>query len=83
MERGLLSHRLQGIRVKWVPTKAVDDVDAADLRSRGSQRMGEVKVVVEPVTEIKLTKAGKFMAVINLTSKQSNASTGASEYVDH
>ncbi|WP_372716745.1 phenylacetate--CoA ligase family protein [Novipirellula sp.] len=71
------------IRVKVVPTEAFTAADVADIQNRVQQRMGEVEVVVQPVTEIPRSKAGKFKAVINLTSQNTSTNTGASEYVAH
>lgn len=55
------------IRVKVVPSDGFSASDIQDIVHRVQQRLGErVKVVVEPVTNIPRTKAGKFQAVISL-----------------
>ncbi len=82
-EGQVIQESLSRIRVKVVPTDDFDEADIRDIQQRVMQRMGTVEVVVEPVTEIPRTKAGKFKAVINLALKDGGENTGAAQHVAH
>ena len=73
IEGQIIQEALDLIRVKVVPTEGFDQLDEIDIKKRIEQRLGEsVKVIVETVSEIPRTKAGKFKAVIsNLNSNNS------------
>ena len=65
-EGQIIQEALDLIRVKVVPSDDFGQTDVQDIVHRVQQRLGEqVKVEVEPVTEIPRTKAGKFQAVIS------------------
>jgi phenylacetate-CoA ligase len=70
-EGQIIQEALDYIRVKVVPTDDFGILDVQDIVQRVQQRLGEkVKVVVEPVSVIPRTKAGKFQAVVsNLKNK--------------
>ena len=73
VEGQIIQEALDLIRVKIVPTSDFDQTDIVNVEKRMKQRLGEsVKVIVETVSEIPRTKAGKFKAVIsNLNSNNS------------
>jgi phenylacetate-CoA ligase len=68
VEGQIIQEALDLIRVRVVPTSAFSPVDVADIESRIKQRLGSVQVIVEKVSEIPRSKAGKFKAVISLLS---------------
>jgi phenylacetate-CoA ligase len=71
-EAQIIQEVLDRVRVKVVPCAGFGDADVRDIMARVQQRLGkEVKVIVEPVTEIPRTKAGKFQAVVSLLSQPS------------
>lgn len=66
-EGQIIQEELRRIRVKVVTTNGFGDADTEDIIRRVQQRLGvDVEVVVEPVSEIPRTKAGKFQAVVSL-----------------
>jgi phenylacetate-CoA ligase len=70
IEGQIIQEALDFIRVKVVPSDGFGAADIQDIVHRVHQRLGEkVEVVVEPVTEIPRTKAGKFQAVISHLDK--------------
>ena len=65
-EGQIIQEALDSIRVKVVPVGNFGEDDISDIVNRIQQRLGKnVKVMVEPVSEIPRTKAGKFKAVIS------------------
>jgi phenylacetate-CoA ligase len=71
-EGQIVQETLDRVRVKVVPCAGFGDADVRDIMARVQQRLGkEVKVIVEPVTEIPRTKAGKFQAVVSLLAHES------------
>lgn len=64
-EAQIIQEALDRIRVKVVPAHGFAPRHVADLEARVRDRLGEVRVVVERVTEIPRTSAGKFKAVIS------------------
>jgi len=69
VEGQIIQEALDQIRVKVVPAKRFDAADIADIENRIKQRLGSVCVVVETVSEIPRSKAGKFKAVVSLLDK--------------
>jgi phenylacetate-CoA ligase len=70
VEGQIIQESLDLIRIKVVPTESFNESDEIDIKKRIHQRLGEsVKVVVEPVTEIPRSQAGKFKAVISNINK--------------
>ncbi len=71
VEGQIIQEELDLIRVKVVPTSDFNQSDCLEIEKRIQQRLGaSVKVIVETVSEIPRTKAGKFKAVIsNLNSE--------------
>lgn len=70
VEGQIIQDALDLIRVKVVPTDGFNQSDEIDIKKRIEQRLGaSINVVVETVTEIPRTKAGKFKAVISLLNK--------------
>jgi phenylacetate-CoA ligase len=66
-EAQIIQESLNSIRVKVVTTQGFGENDVNDITHRIHQRLGpDVKVIVEPVSGIARTKAGKFQAVISL-----------------
>ncbi|HMN01028.1 MAG TPA: hypothetical protein PKC99_18655 [Anaerolineales bacterium] len=64
-EGQIVQEALDLIRVKVVPSGAFEQDDIDEIIHRVQQRLSNVKVIVEPVSEIPRTKAGKFQAVIS------------------
>lgn len=69
VEGQIIQEALDRIRVKIVPAKDFGPQDESNVIGRIQQRLGEVRVIVETVSEIPRTKAGKFKAVISLLNK--------------
>lgn len=66
-EGQIVQETLDRIRVRVVTTGDFGESDVVDITNRIKQRLGkEVTVIVEPVTSVPRTKAGKFKAVISL-----------------
>jgi phenylacetate-CoA ligase len=82
-EGQIIQETIRRIRVKVVPTDGFDQQDVEDIRNRVRQRVGDIEVIVEPVSEIPRTKAGKFKAVINLALDEAEQADGVSGHVAH
>lgn len=66
-EGQIVQEELDRIRVKVVPSQGFGPADVQDVIQRVQQRLGpSVTVVVEEVTSIPRTKAGKYKAVVGL-----------------
>lgn len=66
-EGQIIQEALNRIRVKVVTTDGFNESDINDITDRIRHRLGlDVEVIVEPVSSIPRTKAGKFKAVISL-----------------
>jgi phenylacetate-CoA ligase len=71
-EAQVVQETLTRIRVKVVPDAGFGAADAADIMRRTQLRLGpRVDVIVEPVSEIPRTSAGKFRAVVSLVQQPS------------
>jgi phenylacetate-CoA ligase len=70
LEGQVIQEALERIRVKVVPVVGFGERDVTEIQKRIRQRLGDVEVTVEPVSEIPRTKAGKFRAVVSLLQKQ-------------
>ncbi len=68
-EGQIIQEALDRIHVKVVPTDGFSTDDTNDIVHRIQQRLGDVRVVVEPVAEIPRTNAGKFQAVVSHLNK--------------
>jgi len=82
-EGQVIQETLSRIRVKVVTTDGFGESDINDIQQRIKQRMGNVDVIVEPVSEIPRTKAGKFKAVINQVTSETGQTKGATQHVAH
>ncbi|MFK8110708.1 MAG: phenylacetate--CoA ligase family protein [Rubripirellula sp.] len=82
-EGQIIQETLSRIRVKVVTTEGFGEDDVANIVHRVEQRVGDVEVIVEPVSAIPRTKAGKFKAVINLTLDGSEPTSEVTEHVAH
>lgn len=82
-EGQVIQETLSRIRVKVVTSDGFGESDIRDIQERVKQRMGEVEVIVEPVSEIPRTKAGKFKAVINQALEETQQANGATQHVAH
>lgn len=72
-EGQIIQEELDRIRVKVVASEGFGPGDMQDVVNRVRQRLGPlVNVVVEQVTEIPRTKAGKFQAVVGLPKEKRN-----------
>jgi phenylacetate-CoA ligase len=66
-EGQIIQEELRRIRVKVVTANGFGEADTQDIIRRVQQRLGaQVEVIVEPVSNIPRTKAGKFQAVVSL-----------------
>lgn len=66
IEGQIIQETLDQIRVKIVPTEGFEEADKIDIANRIHQRLGnQVIVIVELVSSIERTNAGKFKAVIS------------------
>jgi phenylacetate-CoA ligase len=66
-EGQIIQEELRRIRVKVVTANGFGEADTQDIVRRVQQRLGaQVEVIVEPVSDIPRTKAGKFQAVVSL-----------------
>jgi phenylacetate-CoA ligase len=71
-EGQIIQETLDRIRVKVVPTVGFGTVDSENIIDRVRLRLGNnVNVIVEPVSEIHRTAAGKFRAVISHLRQES------------
>jgi phenylacetate-coenzyme A ligase PaaK-like adenylate-forming protein len=70
IEGQIIQEELRRIRVKVVTTSGFASADTQEIIRRVQQRLGsQVDVIVEPVTNIARTKAGKFQAVVSLLQR--------------
>lgn len=63
-EAQIVQEALDRIRVRYIPVAGFTSADSLSLTERIRERMGQVNVVLEEVTEIPRTANGKFRAVI-------------------
>lgn len=66
VEGQIIQEALDRIRVKVVPANGFGAEDEANIAGRIRQRLGDVQVILETVTEIPRTKSGKFKAVVSM-----------------
>jgi phenylacetate-CoA ligase len=71
VEGQIVQEALDRIRAVVVPTAEFGQPDVRDIQQRIKQRLGDVEVVVERVSEIPRTRAGKFKAVVSHLSTDS------------
>jgi phenylacetate-CoA ligase len=71
VEGQIVQEALDRIRAVVVPTAEFGQQDVRDIQQRIKQRLGDVEVVVERVSEIPRTRAGKFKAVVSHLSTDS------------
>lgn len=78
-EGQIVQETLHRVRVKVVATEGFGAADVQDIIRRVQQRLGtEVEVVVETVSKIPRTAAGKFKAVVSLLPKDGVVTNGGS-----
>ena len=63
-EAQIIQETLERVRVTFVPTSAFSPCDEQLIVQRVKDRMGDVEVVMEPVTQIPRGINGKFRVVI-------------------
>lgn len=63
-EAQIVQDALERVRIRYVPAAGFTPAAARTLVERLQARMGPVAVVLEPVTEVPRTAAGKFRAVV-------------------
>jgi phenylacetate-CoA ligase len=63
-EAQIIQEALRRVRVRYVPAPGFTDADGKSIVERLRERMGDVAVVLEVVSEIPRTSSGKFQAVI-------------------
>jgi phenylacetate-CoA ligase len=64
LEAQIVQESLERIKVRYVPTDGFNAKDAASITERLRDRMGDVDVVLEPLTQLPRTSNGKFRAVV-------------------
>jgi phenylacetate-CoA ligase len=64
LEAQIVQERIDRIRIRYVPAPGFSDASAASLVKRVCDRLGQVDVVLEAVTEVPRTRQGKFRAVL-------------------
>ena len=64
LEAQIIQERLDTIRVRYVPSEGFSPSDGAAVVERLRERMGDVRVVLEPVPAIPRNDNGKFRAVV-------------------
>jgi len=69
-EAQIIQEALDCVRVRYVPTADFRSEHESIIINRLQARMGGVKVVMEPVTEVPREPNGKFRAVICRLSKE-------------
>jgi len=73
-EAQIIQESLDRIRVRFVPTPKYTPQDGLAIGRRLQDRVGEMKIVLEPVEHIPRSANGKFRAVIsNLATEQSES----------
>lgn len=73
----IIQEALDSILVKVVPASGFGPSDIQEVTARIQQRLGaQVKVTVEPVDHIPVTKSGKFKAVVSLLKDQAALKAG-------
>jgi phenylacetate-CoA ligase len=68
-EAQIIQESLQQIRVRYVPSPQFTARDGRSIIEQLQARLGSVEVILEPVSFIPRTAAGKFQAVISLLPK--------------
>ncbi len=63
-EAQIIQETLDRVRIKFVPAPDYTDAAGASIADRVRDRLGQVDVVLEPVSTIPRTSRGKFRAVI-------------------
>jgi len=76
IEAQIIQDSLKSIRVKYVPAADFSESSLKHLTAGICERMGDVKVVYEQVTQIPRTSRGKFQAVISNLSTTNNHIAG-------
>ena len=77
VEGQIIQETLDRIRARVVPATGFGEADVKDIEHRIRQRLGDVDVLVERVSEIPRTQAGKFKAVVSLLSTGKGVQTVA------
>lgn len=71
IEAQIIQNSLKEINVKYVPAENFEQESTKDLAERLRERMGDIEVKFEQVTQIPRTDRGKFRAVIcNLSAEE-------------
>jgi phenylacetate-CoA ligase len=63
-EAQIIQERVDQVRVRYVPDAGFDNQAKLSIIKRLQERMGNVEVLLEPVTQIPRTANGKFRAVL-------------------
>jgi phenylacetate-CoA ligase len=70
-EAQIIQEALDYVRVRYVPTPDFGPENESVITQRLKARMGNVKVVMEPIAEVPREPNGKFRAVICRLSRES------------
>jgi phenylacetate-CoA ligase len=68
LEGQVIQESLDVIRIRIVAKAGFDDKEKQTIRRRVEERIGKIRVEIEPVDRIERTERGKFRAVISLLS---------------
>jgi len=69
-EAQIIQEDFDQIRVRYVPAIDYTSSDGRSVAERIRERMGDVKVILEPVNEIPKEPNGKFRAVVNIMPQE-------------
>lgn len=67
-EAQIIQESLEQFRLKFVPEKNYDASDNGKIEDRLKEYLGDIKIMLEPVSHIPRTENGKFKAVISKLS---------------
>jgi phenylacetate-CoA ligase len=72
IEGQVIQDKIDQIRVRIVATRDFGDKDERVIRQRFRERLGNIQVLIEPVTCLERTERGKFRAVISHVKSNCN-----------
>lgn len=77
-EAQIVQESLSRVRVRFVPAEGWRVADGTDLARRLRERLGEIEVLLEPLTEVPREPNGKFRAVVCRIAGRPTTSRSAS-----
>jgi phenylacetate-CoA ligase len=70
-EAQIIQEALDSVTVRYVPTRGFNDYHEKVIVQRLQERMGNIKVAMEQLTEIPRESNGKFRAVVSKLPRRS------------